>query len=90
MKTSTIPSLRVTPELRAAAESVLEQGETLSSFLEHAVRLQIEKRLSQKEFVSRGIASRDRAKELGEYFSADDVLGELDEIIGKAELRAGK
>ena len=90
MKTSTIPSLRVTPELRAAAESVLEQGETISSFLEHSVRLQIEKRVSQREFIARGIASRDRAMEHGEYYSAEDVLGELEELISKEELRTAK
>ena len=32
MKTATFPSLRVEPELREAAESVLEEGETLSGF----------------------------------------------------------
>jgi hypothetical protein len=46
MKTSTIPSLRIAPELRAAAESVLEGGETLSSFVEHSLRVQIERRQS--------------------------------------------
>jgi hypothetical protein len=34
MKTATIPSLCVDPELRAAAESVLKEGETLSAFVE--------------------------------------------------------
>ena len=38
MKTATIPSLRVDPALREAAESVLDQGETLSSFVETALR----------------------------------------------------
>ena len=38
MKTATLPSLRVEPELREAAESVLEQGETLSGFIEASVR----------------------------------------------------
>ncbi len=39
MKTASIPSLRVEPELRRAAEAVLHEGESLSSFLEQgAVR----------------------------------------------------
>ena len=33
MKTTTIPSLRVSPDLRKQAEDVLEQGETLSGFV---------------------------------------------------------
>jgi hypothetical protein len=90
MKNSTIPSLRVTPELRAAAESVLENGETLSSFVEHSLRLQIERRQSQREFIARGLASRDEAKRSGEYHDADDVLRELDELLDDAGAKAAK
>lgn len=90
MKNSTIPSLRVTPELRAAAESVLEDGESLSSFVEHSLRLQIERRQSQREFIARGLASRDEAKRSGEYYAAEDVLRELDELLDDAEARAAK
>lgn len=88
MKTSTIPSLRVAPELRAAAESVLENGETLSSFVEHSLRVQIERRQAQQEFVARGLASRDEARSTGEYFDSDEVLTELDEMLAHAETRA--
>lgn len=90
MKNSTIPSLRVTPELRAAAESVLEDGESLSSFVEHSLRLQIERRQSQREFIARGLASRDEAKRTGEYYAAADVLRELDELLDDAEAKAAK
>ena len=90
MKTSTIPSLRVAPELREAAESVLEDGETLSSFLEQSLRMQIDRRRAQKEFIERGLASRDAAKLSGEYCSADDVLKELDEILIDVEAQATK
>jgi hypothetical protein len=34
MKTATIPSVRVEPELRAEVESLLSEGETLSQFVE--------------------------------------------------------
>jgi Arc/MetJ-type ribon-helix-helix transcriptional regulator len=81
MKNSTIPSLRVTPELRAAAESVLEDGESLSSFVEHSLRLQIARRQSEREFIARGQASGDEARRTGEYYSADDVLRELDQLL---------
>ena len=39
MKTSTIPPLRVSAKLRREAESVLEEGETLSSFMLEALLL---------------------------------------------------
>jgi hypothetical protein len=38
MKTAAIPAVRVSPELREAAEAVLQSGETLSGFVEDAVR----------------------------------------------------
>jgi len=85
MKTATIPSLRVAPELRAAAESVLQKGESLSSFVEDAIRTGIERRRMQSEFIARGIASREDAKRSGEYFSADSVLKDLDRMLAKAE-----
>jgi hypothetical protein len=44
MKTATIPSLRVVPELRQAAESLLADGETLSASVEKSIRDQIEQR----------------------------------------------
>ncbi len=90
MKTSSIPSLRVTPELRAEAESVLEGGETLSSFVEQSLRAQIARRQAQREFVARGLASRDEARRSGEYFTADDVLSELDASLEEAEAKVRK
>ena len=44
MKNATLPPLRVDSELHAAAESVLQEGETLSGFVLEAVRLNIERR----------------------------------------------
>ena len=87
MKTATIPSLRVAPELRAAAEEVLVEGETLSAFVEHALRVQIQRRNVQREFIARGLAARDDAARTGIYHDADDVMRELDEIVDAAEAR---
>ena len=85
MKTATIPSLRVDPELRLAAESVLLKGETLSSFIEQSLRANIEHRHWQAEFVARGLASRDEARKTGEYFAAEEVLQELDDMLSRTE-----
>lgn len=78
MKSASLPALRVTPELRAEAESVLEEGETLSSLLEEAVLAEIQLRRSRREFIERGLASRNRARETGIYHSAEDVLERLE------------
>ena len=77
MKTATLPSLRVDPELRAAAEGVLQKGETLSAFVESAVKAQVHYRKAQAEFIARGLASREEAKRTGVYYSSEEVLGEL-------------
>ena len=67
MKTATIPSLRVDPQLRQAAEDVLREGETLSSFVEESVRTSITRRKLQAEFIARGLAVRDEARRTGVY-----------------------
>ncbi|MEE4236247.1 MAG: YlcI/YnfO family protein [Anderseniella sp.] len=83
MKSATIPPLRVTPELRQAAESVLREGETLSSFVESALVKQIEFRKSQQEFIARGLASRETARKSGQYLSKEESLAALDAILDK-------
>ena len=85
MKTANIPSLRVDPELRHAVEGALHNGETLSSFMEQALREQVKRRQLQEEFIARGLASRDKAKQTGEYYDAADVLAELDTMLLNAE-----
>jgi predicted transcriptional regulator len=77
MKSASIPSLRVDPELRAAAESVLKDGETLSAFVEQAVKAQINYRQTQAEFIARGLASLEEAKQTGIYYSSEEVLAGL-------------
>lgn len=87
MKTATLPSLRVDPELREAAENVLREGETLSGFVEAAVRAQIEQRRMQDAFVARGLASRDLARKSGHYVPAALVIEELSAQLTKARKR---
>ena len=85
MKTASFPSLRVAPELRQAAEDVLLEGESMSSFMEQSLRANIDHRRLQQAFISKGLASRDESRLTGEYFDADDVLAELDERLARAE-----
>ncbi len=87
MKSASLPSLRVEPELRKAAEKVLENGETLSSFIESSLRTGIERRLLQKEFIARGLASRDQARESNSYVDEENVTGELRNMLTQAKMR---
>jgi len=89
VKTATMPPLRVQPELRQAAEEMLRPGETLSAFVEDALRRNVELRRAQQEFIARGLNARDAAKESGVYYSSDDVLQELDGILGPPRKKAG-
>ena len=88
MKTSSIPSLRVSPELRKRAEAVLEQGETLSGFVLDALTRSIEYRKARQEFIARGLASAAHAKKTGKYASADTVIEKLARRLVKAKQRA--
>ncbi|SAL74169.1 YlcI/YnfO family protein [Caballeronia telluris] len=87
MKTATFPAVRVEPELREAAESVLSDGETLSAFVEQSIRANIERRRSRSDFIARGLASRDSTRQSGQYVSADDVLATLEARLAKAKTR---
>ncbi len=87
MKSATLPMLRVTPEFRAATESVLDEGETLSAFVEEAVRRQVDYRRTRQEFIARGLAAREQSQRTGIYHSHDDVMDSLREILETAEQR---
>lgn len=87
MKTATFPSLRVDPALRQAAEEVLLDGESLSSFVEQSVRANIERRKAQDEFIARGLASREKARRSGIYVSSGAVLKKLESRLTKAKAR---
>jgi len=84
MKTATMPPLRVDPELRQAAEDVLRENESLSAFMEVALREGVARRRLQREFVARGLASREEARRNNEYFDADDVHAELERMLNAA------
>ena len=91
MKTAAIPAVRVSPELRQAAEAVLQSGETLSGFVEDAVRRNVEFRYAQRAFIERGLASGEVAKKSGKFVSAAAVLGKLARRLNKArKTRSGR
>lgn len=87
MKTSTIPSVRVESELRDQLEQVLQDGESLSAFVEASVRETVRRRLDQAEFVARGMASIEAAKQSGLYVSATSVVNKLQARLDKAHAR---
>lgn len=87
MKVTSLPPLRVSRELRRGAESVLDEGETLSAFVLDAVTRSIARRRTQREFIARGLASAARARDRGGYVSADAVLGKLARRLQSAKTK---
>jgi predicted transcriptional regulator len=85
----TLTPLRVSPELRAAAEAVLAPGESLSSFVHDAVTRTIEYRNAQQAFVERGLASAERARSTERYVSRSVALRTLRRQLAKGR-SAGK
>jgi Arc/MetJ-type ribon-helix-helix transcriptional regulator len=90
MKSATIPSVRVEPEFRAEVEAVLADGESLSEFVETAVRASVARRRVQTEFVARGLRARDEAQRTGDYVDADQVLAGLQRKLDNARATLAK
>lgn len=57
MKSSTLPAVRIEPELRAELEAVLNAEETISTFVADAVRRAVDFRRVQSDFQARGEAA---------------------------------
>lgn len=83
-KTSTFPPLRVNEKIRDAAEATLVEGETLSGFLLESIQFNIQRRAMQQEFIARGLAARDEARQTGKYVSAAEMLAGLDKTLAKS------
>ena len=86
MKTATLPPIRVAPDFRLELEGVLEQGETLSQFVENAVRTTVAKRKNQAEFIRRGIAAIGATQRDGSGIPADQVIAKLEAKLAAARL----
>ncbi len=85
MKTATLPAIRVAPDFLLELEGVLEEGETVSQFVDNAVRAMVAKRKTQAEFVLRGVAAIDETKRSGSSIPADVVLVKLEAKLAAAK-----
>ena len=86
LKTATIPSLRVAPALRNAAENVLPDAQSLSSFVEQSIR-ESAGRCSASSSPG-GFVARDEAKKSGKYIPADVVPGKLEKMLANAKKKS--
>ena len=90
MKTATLPPIRVAPDFRGEIETVLQPGETLSKFVENAVRATVTLRKSQAEFVQRGLTAIEQTKAQGNGVPAGVVVATLEARLAAARLAKRK
>lgn len=90
MKSTTIPPVRIEPQFREEIEQALEEGESLASLVEQAVRTEVARRRDQAEFVRRGLAAVARSEADGDWVPADTVLDKLEARLAAARERQGK
>lgn len=84
MKTAQLPPVRVEPAVRAEIESVLQEGESLSQFVEAAAVQAARRRKALQAFLDRGRASMARAKATGEFHP---LHGALDQMRSRLDRR---
>jgi hypothetical protein len=90
MKTATIPAIRVQPALREQVESSLHEGETLSEFVEQSVRSALQRRRDQSEFIARGMASLNAARQTNDYVDSAIVIDGLQRKLDAAKANLAK
>ncbi len=77
MKSAVIPQVRVEPDFRHELEAALQSGETISEFVEAAVRNAVAFRQVQSRFHERGGRAWTGFLATGESRSTDEVLDKL-------------
>lgn len=87
MRTATLPPLRVEPEFRSQIESVLAEGESLSSLVEHSIRQEVNRRVMVNEFHQRGFEAIAHAERTGFTVPADVVIAKLEAKVFAARAR---
>lgn len=86
-RSATLPPIRVEPETKARLEAVLREGESLTQFIENAVRREAEFRAEQNAAVARAKkALRSADKEVG-LMTAEDFLAGMNRRAKQAQQR---
>ena len=84
MKSATLSDIHGAPNFRQEIEGVLEDGETLSQFVQGTVRREVDMRTHQAEFVRRGIAAIRQTQRTGNGVPASEVLARLETRLSAA------
>ena len=81
MKSATLPAVRIAPELKHELQAVLGDTETLSAFVEKAVRDAVNFRRTQMEFLARGEQAWQQYQQHGQSRPADAAFDDIQQRI---------
>lgn len=86
-RTATLPPIRVAPETKASLEAVLREGESLTQFIENAVRREAEFRAEQNAAIARAKKALRAAEKGVGLVTADDFLAGMEQRAKTAQQR---
>jgi hypothetical protein len=86
-RSATLPPIRVAPETKAGLEAVLREGESLTQFIENAVRREAEFRAEQNAAVARARKALRRADKGVGLMTAEDFLAGMEQRAKAAQQR---
>ena len=86
-RSASLPPIRVTPETKSSLEAVLREGESLTQFIENAVRQEAEFRAEQNAAVARARKALRLANKGVGLMAADDFLAGMQERAQAAQHR---
>lgn len=86
-RSATLPPIRVTPEAKAGLEAVLRDGESLTQFIEQAVRREAEFRTQQRAAVARAKKALRAADKGVGLLKVEDFLAGMQQRAEAAQLR---
>ena len=84
MKTATLPAVRVAPQVRELIESVLHEGESLSTFIEDAARTHAQWRKEDEAFHTRAAKAAQNLRDGGKFYTAEESIARLRALVQRA------
>lgn len=84
---SVIPPIRVETSLKQDLESVLQKGETVSSFVKSIIEREVEYRKIQNDFLQSALRAEEKSKKTGIYYTHEEVMGKLKTILDTAKTK---
>ena len=87
MKTATLPAVRVAPQVRELIESVLHEGESLSTFIEETVKKHAQWRKEDEAFYARAAKASQNLRDGGKFFTAEESISRLRAQVQRARDR---